>query len=141
MANARAQARIEARIRERVAHCVEFELNDPRASFITVTGVEVSPDLSIAKILYSVYGSEGDKSKCARMLEDANGFVRRQVGRVLNTRRIPQLKWAYDDSVEFQANMEGKISDALDHDREVNPEAHGDAGPTATPDAEEEEDL
>ena len=140
MANARAKARIEARIRERVAYCVEFELNDPRAAFITVTGVDVSPDLSIAKVLYSVYGSQGDKSKAAHMLDDATGFIRKQVGRVLRTRRIPQLKWIYDDSIEFQADMERKIAGALEHDREINPAAHPELAAAPEPDDESEVD-
>ena len=139
MANSRARARIEARIRERVAYCVEFELNDPRASFITVTGVEVTPDLSIAKIQYSVYGSEGDKSKVARMLEDATGFVRKQVGRVLKTRRIPQLRWFYDDSIELQQNMEDAIASALHRDREINPDAHADSTVAPAEPSEDEE--
>ena len=124
MANSRARARIEARVRERVAYCIEFELADPRASFITITGVEVSPDLSQARILHSVYGSDADRSKVAHMLEDATGFVRGRVGRVLKTRHIPRLVWVYDDSIEFQANMERLITGALERDRAINPIAH-----------------
>ena len=135
MANSRARARIAARIRERVAYCLEFEVNDPRAAFVTITQVEVSPDLSVAKVLYTVLGSEGDKSKVAHMLEDATGFVRKQVGRVLRTRRIPRLRWFYDESIEIQANMEEAISKALEHDREVNPGAHPEpAEPAKEPD-------
>jgi ribosome-binding factor A len=122
--NPRVKARIEARIQERVAYCVEFELNDPRATFITITRVEVSDDLSTAKIFYSVYGTEGDKSRTARMLEDASGFVRKQVGRVLKTRRVPALRWIYDDSVERAAHMHRSIQQALEHDRAINPAAH-----------------
>jgi ribosome-binding factor A len=126
MTNPRTKARIEARIRERTAYCVEFELNDPRSSFITITGVEISTDLSVAKILYSVYGGEADRSRAMHMLEDATGFVRKQVGRVLKTRRVPRLVWIYDDSVEYQEKMEATIRDAIRHDREVNPGAHED---------------
>jgi ribosome-binding factor A len=124
MANPRTKARIEARIRERVAHCVEFELNDPRAAFITISRVEISADLSISKIYYTVMGSEGDKRRVARMLEDATGFVRRQVGRVLRTRRVPRLTWFYDDSIEFAENMNNTIAQAIARDREINPDAH-----------------
>lgn len=124
MANPRTRAKIEARIRERVAYCVEFELSDPRASFITITRVEVSSDLSIAKIHYSVLGGPGERNRVARMLEDASGFVRGQVGRVLRTRNVPRLRWFYDDSIEYQADVERKIAEALQHDREINPEAH-----------------
>src|SRR5262245_64380650 len=126
MTNPRVKARIEARIQERIAHCVEFELNDPRATFITITRVEVSDDLSSAKVFYSVYGTEGDKSRTAHMLEDATGFVKKQVGRVLQTRRVPALRWIYDDSIERAAHMHKAIREALEHDRAVNPAAHPD---------------
>jgi len=139
MTNPRSRARIEARIRERVAYCVEFELNDPRSAFITVTGVEVSSDLSLASIFYSVYGTEGDKSKTAHMLEDASGFVRKQLGRVLRTRRIPQLRWIYDDSAELQEKVERAISGALEHDREVNPDAHPELEIAAEPKSDKDE--
>lgn len=125
MTNPRVKARIEARILERVAHCVEFELKDPRATFITITRVEVSDDLSSAKIFYSVYGTEGDKSRTAHMLEDASGFVRKQVARVLRLRRVPALRWIYDDSIERTAQMHRTIQEALEKDRAINPAAHG----------------
>src|SRR6185295_6855442 len=129
MVNPRSKARIEARIQERAAYCVEFELNDPRSTFITITRVEVSDDLSSAKIFYSVYGTEGDKSRTARMLEDASGFVRNKVGRVLKTRRIPALRWIYDDSIEETARMQATIREALEHDRTINPAAHSELSP------------
>lgn len=139
MINPRSKARIEARIQERVAHCVEFELNDPRATFITITRVEVSNDLSVAKVFYSVYGTEGEKSRTAHMLDSAAGFVRRQVGRVLKTRRIPDLKWIYDDSIERAARMQDVIREALDKDRAINPAAHADIPPA--PPAEKPDEL
>ena len=139
MTNPRTRAKIEARIRERAAYCVEFELNDPRAAFITVTGVQISSDLSIAKIFYSVFGSEGEKSKAAHMLEDATGFIRKQIGRVLKTRRIPQLRWIYDDSAELQEQVENAISSALKNDREINPDAHAEMGEIASEEKQKEE--
>ena len=131
MVHPRSKARIEARILERVAHCVTFELNDPRATFITVTRVEASDDLATAKVFYSVYGTEGEKTRTARMLEDASGFVRKQVARVLNTRRVPALRWIYDDSIERTAQMQQTIQDALERDRAINPSAHAEVPPAA----------
>jgi ribosome-binding factor A len=136
MANARARARIEARIQERVAYCVEFELADPRSAFITITRVEVSQDLSSAKIFYSVLGTEGERSRVAHMLESASGFVRQKLGRVLETRRTPRLVWIFDDSIERLAEMDAKIAAALRHDREINPKAH--SGAELAPPAEDE---
>jgi ribosome-binding factor A len=141
MANSRAKARIEARILERAAYCVEFELNDPRSAFITVTGCEVTPDLSIATIKFSVFGTAGEKSKATHMLTDATGFVRRQLGRVLRTRRIPRVVWVYDDEQEVQAHMDQAISEAIEGDRKVNPEAHSRTEPEekAKPEEADEE--
>ncbi len=138
MTNSRAKARIEARIKERAAYCVEFELNDPRATFITITRVEVSSDLSTAHIFYSVYGTEADKTKTAHMLASAAGFVQRQIGRVLKTRRIPRVAWVYDDSIERAADMDRKIHAALEHDREINPAAHVELTPAPAPAPQDE---
>jgi ribosome-binding factor A len=126
MANPRSKARLEARIHERVAHCIEFELSDPRSAFVTVTKVELTSDLSVARIFYSVYGTEGDKSRVKHMLEGASGYVRTKVAKALRVRRAPSIAWEYDDSIEYAARMDAAIRDALAHDREVNPNAHGD---------------
>lgn len=139
MTTPRTKARIEARIRERVAYCVQFELSDPRASFITITGVEVSSDLSVAKVFYSVLGTPGDKTRTQHMLEDASGFVRKQVARVLRMRRLPRLAWIYDDSAEFQEEMERRITEALVRDREINPAAHAELAVGTEPEAAPEE--
>jgi ribosome-binding factor A len=124
MANERTIARLEARIKERVAYCVEFELNDPRSAFITITRVALTGDLGSVKVYYSVLGSEADRTKARFMLESATGFVQRQLGRVLRTRRIPRIAWHYDETIELMARMDRVIDDALAHDREVNPAAH-----------------
>ena len=121
MVNPRTIARLEARIQERAAHSLQFELNDPRASFLTVTGVKLSPDLSSGRIYYSVLGTEGDKSKAAHMLEGASGFLQRQIGSVLQLRRMPHLRWVYDDTLERVDEMERLIREARERDRTINP--------------------
>jgi len=134
--NPRTKARLEARIHERVAYAIEFELSDPRAEFITLTRVELSSDLSSAKIFYTVLGEAGARSRVAHMLEDATGFIRRQLGRVLRTRRIPRLTWIYDESIEEAARVERAIGEALARDRAVNASAHEELGPSEPPASE-----
>jgi ribosome-binding factor A len=119
MANPRTIARLEARILERAAYCLEFELADPRASFITIKRVELSKDLAHGKIFYSVLGDAGEKSKAAHMLDSAAGFIQRQVARVLEVRRMPHLRWIYDESLEQAAHLDQAIQDALERDREI----------------------
>lgn len=126
MANERTRARIAARIKERAAYCIKFELSDPRAGFITITEVEVAGDLSAARIHYSVLGTASEKNQTEHMLKKAAGFIQRQVGRVLQTRTVPRLSFIYDDRLERAADMDATIRAALDHDRKINPAAHQD---------------
>ena len=126
MASERTRARIAARIKERVAHCVEFELSDPRAHFITITDVEVSGDLTAAKVSYSVLGSDSEKSQVQHMFQSAAGFVQRQVGKVLQTRTTPHLTFLYDDSIERAAELEKVIQGALARDEQIRTEGHAD---------------
>jgi ribosome-binding factor A len=121
MTNPRTIARLQARIHERAAYCLQFEVADPRASFITVTRVELSPDITSGKIYYSVLGSEGERSKAEHMLASAAGFIQRQIARVLDVRRMPHLRWVYDGSMETAANMDRLIRDARARDKEINP--------------------
>jgi ribosome-binding factor A len=121
MTNPRTIARLEARIHERAAYCLQFEINDPRAGFITILKVELSSDVSSGKIYYSVLGDESDRSKAAHMLEGARGYVQRQIARVLEMRRIPHLTWIYDDSVEKAADLDLLIREARQRDKAINP--------------------
>ena len=119
MANPRTIARLQARIQERAANALEFELKDPRGGFVTVTRVELSSDLSSGKIFYSVLGSAADKSKVAHMLESAAGFLQRQIARGLGLRRMPHLRWIYDESIEEAARLEDLIGKALERDKVI----------------------
>ncbi len=119
MANPRTIARLEARILERAAYCLEFEIKDPRASFITITRVELSKDVTHGKIFYSVLGSPADLSKTAHMLESAAGFIQRRVAKVLEVRRMPHLRWMYDESIARAASMSEAIKKALVRDERI----------------------
>ncbi len=126
MTNPRTIARLEARILERAAHAIEHELADPRVVMITLTKVELTSDLGSAKIHWSVLGGDVERRQTQRVLDSAAGFIQRQVGRVLKTRKIPRLSFHYDDSIAYAAELERKIKQALVRDRELNPGAHDD---------------
>jgi ribosome-binding factor A len=119
MVNPRVKARLEAKIVERAAHCIEFEISDPRATFITITRAELSSDLTHGKIFYSVLGTGSDRSKAEHMLKSAAGFIQRQVGRVLEMRRMPHLTWVYDESIAEAARMSDVIAQALERDKKI----------------------
>lgn len=140
MANPRTIARLEARIQERAAYCLQFEVNDPRASFITITRVKLSTDLTSGKVYYSVLGGAADKSKAQHMLDHAAGFIQRQVSRVLEMRRMPHLSFVYDDSAEHAADIAKLIQEARARDMEINPKLK-DEPPVVPTDPRLEEEL
>jgi ribosome-binding factor A len=135
MANPRTIARIEAAIQRRAAHCLQHEISDPRGQFITIVRVELNSDLSVAKLFYSVLGSSSERSQAAQMLEHATGFIRKQVGRVLETRSIPVLRFLEDTTASDAEQMDDMITKALHRDRqirsqdEVSAEASAQAAP------------
>lgn len=122
MASERTIQRIQAQIQRRIAHCLQFELADPRGAFVTVVRVELNNDLSVAKIHYSVLGDEADKSKSAQMLEHANGFIRRQVASILRTKTVPALKWIFDDTVADSERLEALFEETRRKDAMIRGE-------------------
>lgn len=74
-------------------------LRDPRIGYITITGVKVSPDLRVAKVFYSMIGTEQERADTQKGLEAAKGFVRREVTSVVNLRVSPEIFFTFDESV------------------------------------------
>jgi ribosome-binding factor A len=96
--------RVAEQIRQEIIPIVEYELNDSRIGFVTVTDVEVTPDLKLAKIFVSVMPSEKDNEKekeiSLQALNHAAGYIRRELGARLRLRYTPQLSFLYDHSIE-----------------------------------------
>jgi len=112
-------ARLEAQILRRAAHCLQFEVSDPRMGFITLTGVELSKDMAYATIRYSVLGDEAECSKTNHMLEQARGFVQRQVASILHTRTTPTLRWEYDPTIAASSHMDQILKDVQIRDEQI----------------------
>ena len=105
--------RINEEIQKAVAEMIR-ELKDPRVSgtMISITRVETTPDLRFAKLYVSFL--QEDKAKDAlKGLRSAAGFLRRELGRVLNLRYTPELQWEQDDSITYGARML-KLINSLD---------------------------
>ena len=87
--------------------------------FITLTGVELSKDMAHATLRYSGLGDEAECSKTNHMLEQARGFVQRQVASILRTRTTPTLRWEYDPTIAAAARMEQVIQDVVTRDEQI----------------------
>lgn len=82
------------------------EVHDTGIGFVTLTRVQVSPDLQVARVLYTVLGDAKAKETSARALGRAATFLRRQIGSRLRLKRAPELRFVYDDSVAGQDRIE-----------------------------------
>jgi ribosome-binding factor A len=76
------------------------QLRDPRIGFITITGVKVSPDLRVAKVFYSMLGTDEEREATQKGLDAAKGFVRREVTSRVQLRVSPEIFFAFDASVD-----------------------------------------
>src|ERR671924_1254199 len=75
-------------------------LQDPRIGFVTVTGVETSPDLRHARVYVSVLGSEAKRNATLAGLQSSHGVLQSRVNRELRLKRTPQLTFEYDPTIE-----------------------------------------
>jgi len=81
------------------------ELKDPRIGFVTVTGVEASPDLRLARVFVSVLGAEKKREASLAGLAAAHGVLQARIARELRMKRTPQLAFEYDPTVERGVRM------------------------------------
>jgi len=101
----RRPARLGEAIREEVSQMVSFELKDPRLGLVTVTRVEVSPDLGHARVHVGIAGSESERKKSLEALRSAAGFVRRELAQRLGIRQVPEVDFRFDKGLEATARV------------------------------------
>jgi ribosome-binding factor A len=87
------------------------EVHDPGIGFITLTRVQVTPDLQLARVYYTTMGDQSARKDTARALQRATPFLRRQVGGRLQLRRVPELEFRFDESVAHQDRIEQILRD------------------------------
>lgn len=98
--------RVNNLIRQEISQLLQRQVKDPRlSSFITITSVSTSPDLKYAKIFVSRISSEEEKQETLKALAAASGFLRNELAKCLRLRRVPELKFQWDDSIERGARL------------------------------------
>jgi ribosome-binding factor A len=123
--------RVGEQIRQLLSESLAREVHDPGLGFVTLTRVRVSADLQVARIFYTSLGDEKARAETRRALDRATPFLRRQVGRRVRLRRVPELHFQFDESVESQDRIERILLD-LKAERDARGEEPG--GTDAMPD-------
>ena len=112
--------RLQAEIQRIVSELLIEGLKDPRIDPMTsVSKVELSNDTSVATIYFSIYGSQKTKEDTLDALENAKGYIRSRLAKVLEIRQVPELRFKIDESVEYSIEIQ-KILNKLNSESKEN---------------------
>ena len=114
-------SRVGDQIQAELASLLTRDVHDPGIGFITITRVKLSPDLQQARVYYTLIGDDKAKRESGRALDRATPFLRRQVGQRLRLKRVPELTFFYDESIE-QGDRVERILQELKMERAARPD-------------------
>ena len=133
--------RVADQIQRELAVLIQLEVNDPRVGMVSITGVDVSNDLSSARVYATVMNSLGDDADVndetlgepgaldkleidenINALNKASGFLRTMLAKRLSLRVVPKLRFYFDGSIERGQRLSNLIDDALEADRQLHSE-------------------
>lgn len=106
-------------LKQELATLIQFEIRDPRVGMVSITDVEVSRDMSYAKVFATVLGKENEEEagESIDALNKAAGFLRSQIARSNNARTTPKLRFYFDSSVSRGQYLSGLIDKAVSADQ------------------------
>jgi ribosome-binding factor A len=99
-------ARLNEQLKRELIALLQFEVRDPRIGLITVTDVEVTPDLYHAKVFFAVHGGEEEQKSALEGLRAAAGFLRSEIGKRMHIRHTPELHFTHDNTLEHAMHIE-----------------------------------
>ena len=104
--------RVNTEVMHELSNILRGGIKVPRvAEFTSVVAVEVAPDLKTCKAYISVLGDEKAQADTIRVLQSAEGYIRRELAHSLNLRNTPELRFVLDQSIEYGVAMSKKIDD------------------------------
>ena len=115
-------SRLSEQIQRELALKIQFEMKDPRLGMVTLNHVKVAKDLGYADIYFTVMGARGEtdqeiQAQTVAILNDAAGYLRSELARILTTRITPMLRFHYDESMDRGHHLTGLIRQARDKDK------------------------
>jgi ribosome-binding factor A len=110
VASQRAQ-RVAETIHKEISNLLIKGLKDPRIGFVTITEVDVSPDLRQAKVYYTLMGDAEERTRTQAGLDSSASYIRQQLGRLLRLRYIPDVRFVYDESVDYGHRIDSLLED------------------------------
>ena len=112
--------RVGDQIQRELGELLRLHVKDPRIGMVTVTSVEVSSDLSHAKVSFTHLAGREHASEVVGALQHSAGYLRTELSHRLNLYSVPQLHFAYDDSIESGMRLSQLIDDAVAADKKLS---------------------
>jgi ribosome-binding factor A len=103
--------RVSDLLRKEIADIIMYKLKDPRVGFITVTGVDVTDDIKIARVYVSILQDE-EKKTTLDILNSAKNFIRTELSKRLRMKFIPSIEFRLDTSIEYGNRIERLLKEA-----------------------------
>ncbi|MDU7764241.1 MAG: 30S ribosome-binding factor RbfA [Staphylococcus sp.] len=116
MNNIRAE-RVGEQMKQEIMDIVNNKVKDPRVGFLTITDVELTNDLSQAKVYLTVLGNDKEVDNTFKALHKATVFIKSELGSRMRLRIIPELTFEYDESIEYGNKIERMIQELHKNDK------------------------
>jgi ribosome-binding factor A len=130
--------RVGEQLKREISQVLRTQVHDPRVSGVTVTGVEVSPDLTFARVWVQLSGDDERRRTALEGLSAAAPFVRRQLGSVLRVRRIPELDFQRDQTLERALRIEALLREVTPGEERSQTEGADESSPVDQSEADQE---
>lgn len=113
-------SRVGHELQKEIALILQREIKDPRLGMVTVSGVDISRDLSYAKVFVTFLNDDDPQviEQGLTVLNDAKGYIRTLIGKAMRLRIIPEIKFFYDESLVKGMQMSSLVSDVIKQDNE-----------------------
>ena len=111
--------RVAAEIKRVCNELLCYEVNDPGLADVRISAVEVSGDLSVARLYFNTLDPNEDPQIVEAALQRAAGFLRSQIGRAVRLRRVPELRFIKDVATERGMQLTQLIDDVIEHEQQL----------------------
>lgn len=107
--------RLEHTFVEEISQILQTEIKDERIRFVTVTSAQITKDLSFAKVYVTVL-EDSEKDNILKLLNKASNYIERELSRRIEVRKMPNITFVYDESIEYASHIENIIESLENHE-------------------------
>ncbi|HUF76923.1 MAG TPA: 30S ribosome-binding factor RbfA [Longimicrobiales bacterium] len=111
-------ARLNEQLKRELSQLIRMEVRDPRVGLVTITGVDTTRDLNMARVYVRTTGSEEERASSLEGLDAAAPFLRTALGKILSIRRVPELRFQEDRSLDHARRIEQVLSEVIPREEE-----------------------